>query len=60
MNHPATTTAKLPGPLADLMTPVDVSQYLGVPPGTLATGDTSVGDRPSFGSAATFATGPPM
>lgn len=35
-NHPATTTAKLPHALADLMTPVDVSQYLGVPLGTLA------------------------
>jgi len=36
MNHPATTTPRLPRALADLMTPLDVSRYLGVPPGTLA------------------------
>ena len=36
MNSPATTTVRLPHALIDLMTPVDVSQYLGVPPGTLA------------------------
>ena len=36
MIHPATTTARLPNALADLMTPLDVSRYLGVPPGTLA------------------------
>jgi len=36
MNHPATTTPRLPHALADLMTPLDVSRYLGVPPGTLA------------------------
>lgn len=36
MNHPATIKATLPHALADLMTPIDVSHYLGVPPGTLA------------------------
>lgn len=36
MTHPATTTARQPRALADLMTPVDVSRYLGVPAGTLA------------------------
>lgn len=35
MNHPA-TTVKLPHALAELMTPLDLSRYLGVPPGTLA------------------------
>ncbi len=36
MNHLAKTTARLPHALADLMTPIDVSLYLGVPLGTLA------------------------
>ena len=36
MNDPATTKVRLPHALADLMTPLDVSRYLGVPPGTLA------------------------
>ena len=36
MNHPATTPARLPNVLADPMTPLDVSRYLGVPPRTLA------------------------
>jgi helix-turn-helix protein len=36
MNHPVTTTATVPHTLADLMSPIDVSRYLGVPPGTLA------------------------
>lgn len=36
MSHPATTAARLPHALADLMSPVDVSRYLGVPSGTLA------------------------
>ncbi len=36
MNHPATTTPGPPHALADLMTPLHVSRYLGVPPGSLA------------------------
>ena len=36
MSHPMTTSAKVALALTDLMTPIDVSEYLGIPAGTLA------------------------